>query len=1281
VKPEPYIGPRPFTLEDRSRFFGRQVEIDETVSLVMAHPVTLLYARSGVGKGSLVHAGLVPMLREEGLAVLPPARVDGVVPADIDPATLANPCVFHALSCWLDAQEVPFQKPEEVTDLRLGEFVEAWMKARPPALEDAAPVLIFEEIVSGYDSRGKERQEFFLQLADAIRQHPALKIVLTVREKFVAVLEPFAKGFACHLRVRKRLEPLTAAAALQAITGPVREFGVRYADGVAEKLVQDLLGMAGDDGGEAVPGEFVEPVQLQVVCRNLWEKLPGDFKTPAVPGAPPQLITHAHLAAAGEVGAALSNYYNDAIRTCVASPGIPEGALRRWFGETLISRDRRGLGMAVKDQNETAAIPAAAIRVLVEKYLIRHEKRGATEWYELAQARFIQPILDSNDAWLKQRAGAEAIRRELEHRAATLIRTGDNLKEWEIGQAENFLKSPEARELGDHEAIRALVRRSREQLDERRKARERELQQAAVADLQARRLEEQARSIARQRLLMAGLAVMVVIAFIGYLLAIKQSRWAQAESKIADQQRHLALAESKVAKARELAFRAVDVIPTDAELAVLLALHSYSVQPTSAGISALHQALVASPIRLRLAGQDGHAGSVMAAAYSRDGTRILTGGLDRSVRVWDAVTGAFGGTLGEPGQEHADWVWCIAFSPDGRRVATGGKDGTVRIWPFPKPATGPWPAPMILRHFDAENTPVTVHGIAFDPAGARLLACCHDGSAHIWDVASGGEIVRLTGHRGFVRGGAFSPTENLVVTAGQDNTARLWDLAPFPLTAPAGNAAPAILEPKLTLQPPSKDDQGFWSADFSPDGEWIVTAGGDHLARLWDVPTGQAITAIKGHDGAVIAAKFIDGKTVVTVSIDKTARLWSLREVTGMGFPASTSPADTESRSPVPMRHLTATPAGVFRGHTDYLRSVDVSPDRRHLVTSSRDGTARVWQMPPASEAAVVRSTHEVRDIAFSPDGRRLVTAASRTPVVWGLWTGTMGQPLLTLKGHTGEVKCVAWQADGKRIATAGDDGLAKLWDAATGRELQSFPPQGGAPIRGVAFAPGGRFLAIASIDHKAAIWDTETGGSLPLEGHQGVVHAVAFSPDGSQVLTTCFDRFARIYDRATGVLREAYLIKDDILLDGVFSPSGREIILACANGQAFILDAASGEIRERLTGHEGQVRRARYFEFQAAAGEPKQTGILTAGFDGTVRIWEASKVTGHWEQTTLLTGSAGPVYAVASSADGCQIATGSADCAARLYYRDGNWLLDLACTRVTRKLSAAEKLKYEIAD
>lgn len=1292
---EPYVGPRPFTLDDRERFFGRKDDTDEAVSLVMAYPVVLIYALSGVGKSSLVNAGLVPLLREEGFTVLPPARVEGVLPAGIERASIANEYVFHALSCWLDEQSVPFNHATEITGLRLLAFVDAWLAVRPEKEQESAPVLIFdqfEEIFTGHEARWKERDEFFAQVGEALAKHPELKAVFTLREEFIARLEPFAGKFPRGLRVRKRLERLREDAARAAITRPVELFGVRYDEGVAEKLVHDLLGVGTGEGGMEVLGEFVEPVQLQVVCRNLWDKLPADFKQQAVPGtnrkpAERLAITQAHLDAAGEVTTALSNYYNEALQAALQTCEIPEGQLRRWFGETLIAGDGAGLGMGVVGQGETEAIPELAVRALQERYLVRHEKRGAAEWFELSHARFIKPILKSNAAWLEARSGPAAMRGKLLQRAEELSQSGGSLEEWELGQAEDFLKSPEARELGDRSEIEAMVLRSREQLREEQAAQERELKQRAVADLQAKQLAHNQRAIRFRNILLTLLALMSVAALIAYGVAKKQKGKAEQQTAVATQQ-------TQVSKARELAFRAVDAIREDPERALLLALYSYSTTATPEGASAWHQSLVASSIRLRLAGENGHRDpktgkpcSVLSAAYSRDGRQILTAGLDHEVRIWDAEKGDFLGKLGEDDQQAADWVWSVAFSPDGSKVASASRDGKVRIWPYPKPASGPWPAPVVLPHFAIQNgKPVTVHSVAFDPAGTRIVTSCHDGTARVWDLATQREIVRLLGHvrpiETFVRAGSFSPAApNLVITAAQDNTAKLWSLEALPPVA-EGVEVPVLTEPLRTFRAKAHEEQGMWDAEFSPDGRLLLTAGGDHFVTLWDVATGLVLAETEDHANAVIAAKFIDDQTAVSVGIDKTVRLWSIERLPGLFQPGGMITTASKAEANV-WRH-TLTAKGVLRGHTDFLRNVDIAPDRRRLVTCSRDGTARVWQMPPTFEVAALRTAGIVWDVAFSPDGKHAVTAAGTTPTVWGIENfATEPQPRL-LPNHSEIVKCVAWSTDGKLIASASAR-TVRICDAATGAEVNQFAIESGAAISSIAFHPKEHLLAVAA-GKDAVIWN---GGTFALDTFtvsRSTVFAVSFSPDGTRLLTAGTDRAVRAWDwKARRAIAKSH-DHDDIVLDAGYSPDGKLIVTAGADGNIAVLNSDLAREDEKgatpppeiLRGHEGQVRKARFFSIKDARGD--RLAILSAGFDTTVRIWEVNPITNLWTQTSQLPGASGAIYAIACSGDGTQIITGGADKVGRVYYRDAEWLFKLATSRVTRDLTDDEKARYEIA-
>ncbi len=1278
MNPEPYVGPRSFTVDDGDRFFGRKDEVDEVVSLVMAHPVVIIYALSGVGKSSLISAGVVPMLRKEGFAALPPARVEGVIPTGIEANEITNRYVFQALSCWLDQQEVPFCAAEEVTGMSVSQFVEAWMASRPEELEDAAPVLVFdqfEEIFTGAESRWNEREEFFTQLGAALAAHRRLKIVFALREEFVARLEPFSKKFPRALRTRKRLERLRAPAALLAITRPAEKFGLSYESGVAEKLVQDLLGSGDDDGCGATVGEFVEPVQLQVVCRNLWEKLPAELKQPGATGEP-RHITHEHLQAAGEVTTALANYYDEAIRAAVAASGMRERRLRLWFGETLVGSDGSSLGMAVKGQAETNAIPLEAIRALREKYLIRHEKRGIAEWYELAHARFIQPILNSNETWLGARRESEILRKKFLQRAAELNQ-GDRLLDdrRELEEVEAFLSSVDPQERSDFEPLQKLAKRSRQEIDRVTEEREREaLRQEEVNNLRIK-------IIRLGKVLVAGLSVLVVAAGFGFWQA-EQSAKAAAES--ATKAKDSAL----TARAQALAIRAGAVIPADPECGILLAIHAMDSKETAEGVATLRRALIASQIRLLMAAPQGHTGSVMAVAYTPDGTEILTGGVDGKVRIWNPRTASLLGFLGgEPGTWHGGFVWSIAFHPSGSLVATAGADGNLRLWPYPAPAGSEWRPVAVFSHLTKEGKPATVQSVTFDPEGARVLACCQDGTAHVWDVAAKQELVRLVGHEGFVRGGAFHPTQrNLVVTAGQDNRARIWDLdTPSTPDPSRPDAAPSI-SPLGALIPPSDEDQGLWDARFNADGTWVVTAGADHVARIWDFQTRAVLANLDGHDGPVVLAKFIDERRVITTSVDKTARLWKLDFLVmpGKALLPTTEPLLTIP--PIPTRFLAAREEAVFRGHTDIVRNVALSPDLRYLTTSSKDGTARIWEMPPGFEVALLPEKFIIREAAFRPGRRELVTAAGLSATVWELGHGSLGRARVTLTGHTDIVRSIAYRPDGKRLATASDDGSARIWDAETGTQLGALPGGPHGPLYSVAFDPSGRYVAVGGKLKIAAVWDTETDTVVPMENVTESVQGVSFNHDGTRVAGVGYEQTARVWDRATGKSLFTSARQDDVVLDADFSPDGKWLVTAGGDGTARILDAATGTQLTVLKKHEGQVRKARFIQFAPSAGEnpaggKTRTVLLTAGFDHAVRVWEQNPTTKKWEETQELTGAAGPVYAIAASQDGTEIVTGGADQWGRVYYLDPHSLWNLARTRVTRKFSPDEREEYGISD
>ena len=432
----PYVGPRPFATDEWERFFGREREARELFARVLAERLVLFYAQSGAGKSSLINTRLIPWLEDEGFFVLPVARVGG----EIAPTIVGVENVF-AFNVMLSLEQRGYD-PQSLAALALTNFLSHlsvdedgryyYDPNLSPQEEDAPPlhaaaedeqafvepphVLIldqFEEIVTTHPTHWMQRRLFFEQLAQAMADDPLLWVVLVVREDYVAALEPYAPLLPNKLRARFYMERMGVDAALEAIREPAAQAGRPFATGVAEQLVDNLrqLRIAGSEqtlltpagnGQEAfLPGQYLEPVQLQVVCYRLWENLP-----PVAAAATAPEITAEDLAKAGDVDTALANFYKDALESALRvakelhGNQLSERKLRRWFDRTLITKAGTH-GTVYRGEAETAGVPRPVVDALEAQFLLRTESRAGGYRIELIHDRFVEPIQAANRAWLE----------------------------------------------------------------------------------------------------------------------------------------------------------------------------------------------------------------------------------------------------------------------------------------------------------------------------------------------------------------------------------------------------------------------------------------------------------------------------------------------------------------------------------------------------------------------------------------------------------------------------------------------------------------------------------------------------------------------------------------------------------------------------------------------------------------------------------------------------------------------------------------------------------------
>ena len=286
---QPYVGPRTFEEREADRFFGRDREARDLLALVVRERLVLFYAQSGAGKSSLLNARLIPDLRSQGFEVLPVGRVSGVLPTTVDPNAIANIFVYNlilSLNQGLPEEPAPASETTlTATSLLayLGGEEMAQADADPAvaitAEEDlAATVLVidqFEELVTTNLEHWPAREGFFRQLGAALERLPNLWVVLTLREDYVARLDPYAELLPNRQRARFYMERMGVAAAQEAVTRPAADYGHPFIPGVAETLVDNLRRIRVHSEDEPHLGQYVEPVQLQVVCFQLWDKLNG----------------------------------------------------------------------------------------------------------------------------------------------------------------------------------------------------------------------------------------------------------------------------------------------------------------------------------------------------------------------------------------------------------------------------------------------------------------------------------------------------------------------------------------------------------------------------------------------------------------------------------------------------------------------------------------------------------------------------------------------------------------------------------------------------------------------------------------------------------------------------------------------------------------------------------------------------------------------------------------------------------------------------------------------
>jgi WD40 repeat protein len=1071
----PFPGLEAFTEQDAGVFFGRAAEASELlerlhpVEPAKAHRLIAVIGPSGVGKSSLVSAGVLPRLaqRRQRWIVVPP-----FVPEDRPIRSLARSLAEAARELSADRLAVMLAAgPHGLAD--------CVAEVRAVSGGRSSPVLVTidqgEELLTL--TGDQERGQFLALLENSLAADQRLWIVVIMRSEFLT-------AFLATPHARLFRDPVTVGALgrdalYDVITGPAAKAGLRFDPPELTQLMVDDAG-----GGDALPLLAYTLQELYLAAGKSMVVTAADYRH--LNG-----VTGALTRQADKVTAELDA--GDA-----GSPVLATLLKFVAFGENGPTRRRvrRGsldpAGRRVADAFVSARLLVTsagpddgdAVIEVAHEALFRH-------WAPLRQeieahAEELQWRADL-ERWALdwERSGrqdAYLLRAERLKTARQLAASAGDLAPGTPLVVEFLDRSSRADRTAREQLSVTLARQALGEVDQDP---ERSLLLALAA------VEECAPTPAAQRALATALPAARVRGVLrGHEHAVTAVDWSRDGTRIATASTdHTARIWDASTYSRLLVLRHDDEVR-----AVAWSPDGTRVATMSTDRSArIWDAATARP----LVTMRGHSEAGWGVTWSPTGDRVATSSNDCTTRIWDASTGAALITL----RGHEDHTEEAAWSPDGARIATVSSDASLRIWD-----TASGSQLMVLKNHERN-----VRGVAWSPDGMRLASSSNDATIRIWDADSGAELLVLRGHGHTVGAVAWSPDGTRLATASSDRTIRIWDgrLGTELLVLHARNISP-------------------FRVSWSPDGTVVAAATDDRTAQIWDAGEGLELRVLRGHESIVRAVTWSpDGVRIASASDDRTTRIWRAGQGTEVmrlgghdqavravcwspdGGRLATGSSDCTARVWDP---ATGTELLMLSGHDRAIWGLAWSPDGRRIVTASIDQTLQIWDAETATVLATLAGHDDaIRWVAWSPDGQRLASASNdRTARIWNPDTGA---ELRVLRGHDQTVRAVTWSPDGRRVVTGADDRTALVWDSSNGSQLAVLEGHDGW-VLGAAWSPGGDQIATASADGTIRIWDPRDGSQLLVAGVQADrAEGLTWSPDGTRLASASRDGTVRVWD------------------------------------------------------------------------------------------------------------------------------------------------------------------------
>ena len=1097
MKPKRYPGSKPFTLAEKGLFFGRDEDIEGLYNFICVEKLSVLYGKSGLGKTSLLNAGVIPKLETGQNYQIIPVRFGSFYEGSgyrsplesfVEQIRLENPDSFlnniepEDISLWqhLKNRELPHQG-KRTQLIVIDQFEELF--TYPRGVEEFAEELA--RLLSG-----RMPPAFRKKLREQMDSHPDwftdeqwrftkktlnIKVLLSIRSDKMSLLNRLSSFIPNILRDCYELMPLTRSQAEDAIVKPASADGdfasmcFSYEKTSLDKILDYLT-----QNGE----KTVESFQLQILCQYVEENMVIQKEDTSI--SPEDL---------GNLENIYQNYYDHHIR--LLGTEEEQQAVRVFVEEGLIfEKEERRLTLYEGQIYSVYNINKDLLQRLVNTHLVRSIPDSAGGFsYELSHDTLVAPILKSKS---------------------------------------------------------------------RRKAEERRLEAQKKADEERKERLKKARR--RQYRVLSTVGI-TVLAFIGLLALLawmttereKASQLArsgeliilslqlQDNATIALRLAEEAYKSTNNTVTNTLSKLVEEVFPENTDYkernaeAILGIIGGYYTENTFYSKAFAHRlgvgTLVFSPDnKFILSGSDdytariweassgreldclrGHKGPIRTLCFSPKGNLILTGSTDYTARLWERNAGNARLKVALTG--HTGTIYAVAFSPDSELILTASRDKTARIWNQNGDLL------QILKgHKDM------ILAATFSPDGQQIFTGSTDGQLNVWNL-DGRKIKSLSVQNAGINCFAWSPKDNSLFVGTDEGNIIQFDVSSGEIIGEFN---------------PHQSGVSFIS--FSPTGDSILSSARDKYAILWQAKENRGVNELmkfRGHTDFIRAGSFSnDGKYIISASNDRTIKLWNLRHEEIDQLKLNSFDGEIVTFLPKKDRLLLGDKHGRVYGielstgdttqflnaHQKAIRAMAYSQRGPFLVTVSEDSIVSLWRLESNNEFRAIASTRrytaKINDVAIyvEPKSNQVFVLLGGEDSIATLFDGQF-RPLAELKGHVGPITKVAFGPHGEQMLTASTDRTTRVWRLTQDLNLSINLRELGKSklsveesqrlvghskaVLDACFSPDGNYVLTGSADKTAKLWEIQNGAErVLLKGHQGAINAVAFAASGQFVLT-----------------------------------------------------------------------------------------------------------------------------------------------------------------------------------